>query len=61
MSPQKRTGARLYMIAGFVLIAVIGYYFLDLAAKLLNLASLRTTVPEEFADFYDEQRYRRSQ
>jgi STE24 endopeptidase len=49
------------MIAGFVLIAVIGYYFLDLAAKLLNLASLRTTVPEEFADFYDEQRYRRSQ
>ena len=49
------------MIAGFVLIAVIGYYFLDLAAKLLNLASLRTTVPEEFAAFYDEQRYRRSQ
>lgn len=49
------------MIAAFVLIAVIGYYFLDLAAKLLNLASLRTTVPEEFADFYDEQRYRRSQ
>ena len=49
------------MIAAFVLIAVIGYYLLDLLAKLLNLSSLRTTVPEEFADFYDEQRYRRSQ
>jgi len=49
------------MITAFVLIAVIGYYVLDLAAKLLNLASLRTTVPEEFADYYDEQRYRRSQ
>lgn len=49
------------MIAAFVLITLIGYYVLDAAAKLLNLASLRTTVPGEFADFYDEHRYRRSQ
>lgn len=49
------------MIAAFILTAMIGYYVLDLAAKLLNLGNLRTTVPEEFADFYDAQRYRRSQ
>jgi STE24 endopeptidase len=49
------------MIAAFVLTTLIGYYVLDATAKLLNLGSLQTTVPEEFADFYDEHRYRRSQ
>jgi STE24 endopeptidase len=49
------------MIGGFVLSALIGYYLLDSLAKLLNLKSLETQVPSEFADVYDESRYRRSQ
>ncbi|HYY30782.1 MAG TPA: M48 family metallopeptidase [Chthoniobacterales bacterium] len=48
------------MIASFVIIALLGYYFLDSAAKLLNLRSLRTEVPPEFQDVYDIGRYRRS-
>jgi STE24 endopeptidase len=49
------------MIGVFVLSALIGYYLLDSLAKLLNLKSLKTQVPSEFADVYDENRYRRSQ
>ena len=49
------------MIRGFVLCALIGYYLLDTLAKLLNLRSLKTQVPSEFSDVYDENRYRRSQ
>src|SRR5438876_3961220 len=49
------------MIGGFVFSALIGYYLLDSLAKLLNLKSLKTQVPSEFADVYDENRYRRSQ
>jgi STE24 endopeptidase len=49
------------MIGGFVLTTLIGYYLLDSLAKLLNLKSLKTQVPSEFSDIYDENRYRRSQ
>jgi len=49
------------MIGGFVLCALIGYYLLDSLAKILNLFGLKTQVPDEFADIYDESRYRRSQ
>ena len=49
------------MIGGFVLCALIGYYLLDSLAKILNLLGLKTQVPDEFADIYDESRYRRSQ
>lgn len=49
------------MIGGFVLCALIGYYLLDSLAKILNLLGLKTQVPGEFADIYDESRYRRSQ
>jgi STE24 endopeptidase len=49
------------MIGGFVLCALIGYYLLDCIAKILNLRNLKTEVPGEFADIYDEVRYRRSQ
>jgi len=49
------------MIGGFVLYALLGYYLLDCFAKILNLRSLKTEVPGEFADIYDEVRYRRSQ
>ena len=49
------------MIGGFVLCALVGYYLLDSLAKILNLRGLKTQVPGEFADVYDESRYRRSQ
>jgi STE24 endopeptidase len=49
------------MIGGFVLCALLGYYLLDCFAKILNLRSLKTEIPGEFADIYDEVRYRRSQ
>lgn len=49
------------MIGGFILCTLLGYYFLDCFAKILNLRSLKTEVPDEFADIYDEVRYRRSQ
>jgi len=49
------------MIGAFVLCTLIGYYLLDSLAKILNLRSLRTEVPSEFADIYDQFRYRRSQ
>ena len=40
---------------------MVGYYFLDSLAKLLNLRNLQTLVPAEFLDIYDSARYRRSQ
>jgi len=51
----------LRMIGRFVLITFVGYYLLDSLAKLLNLRSLQTRVPNEFLDVYDAYRYRRSQ
>ena len=49
------------MISFFVLSTLIGYYLLDSLAKILNLRCLKTRIPEEFKDVYDEYRYRRSQ
>jgi STE24 endopeptidase len=49
------------MIGGFVLSTLVGYFLLDSFAKLLNLRSLGTQVPNEFLDVYDADRYRRSQ
>src|ERR1700730_1954649 len=49
------------MIGGFVLCTLLGYYLLDSIAKILNLRSSKTQIPSEFADVYDEVRYRRSQ
>ena len=49
------------MIGGFVFSTLVGYFLLDSFAKLLNLKSLGTQVPNEFLDVYDADRYRRSQ
>jgi len=49
------------MIGRFVFSTLVGYFLLDSFAKLLNLRSLRTQVPNEFLDVYDADRYRRSQ
>src|SRR5258705_3294646 len=50
-----------HMIVRFVLSTLVGYYLLDSLAKILNLRSLQTQVPNEFLDVYDANRYRRSQ
>jgi STE24 endopeptidase len=52
---------KLHMIGRFVLSTLVGYYLLDSLAKILNLRSLQTRVPNEFLDVYDANRYRRSQ
>jgi STE24 endopeptidase len=49
------------MVGGFIFCALVGYYLLDSVAKLLNLRKLSTSVPAEFADVYDDSRYRRAQ
>ncbi|VBB41717.1 Peptidase, M48 family [uncultured Desulfatiglans sp.] len=45
----------------FVLVVLIGSCCLDLLVERLNLKSLEASLPEEFAAYYDEDGYRRSQ
>jgi STE24 endopeptidase len=49
------------MLAGFLVAALVVCFALDLLAKILNLRCLSDQAPPEFADVYDEHRYRRSQ
>lgn len=44
-----------------ILLTVFVLYKLDLFAELLNLKSLRATLPKEFADTFDEEAYEKSQ
>lgn len=45
----------------FVAAMVIGFYFLDVVSRLLNLTALKDELPAEFADVYDEEKYADSQ
>lgn len=49
-------------IYGVIILAtlLVGY-LLDLVTELLNLKALREELPEEFADVYDREKYRKSQ
>jgi STE24 endopeptidase len=49
------------MLRALLLNTLIGYYLVDSLARILNLRGLKTHLPGEFADIYDESRYRRSQ
>ena len=44
-----------------VLVTLLGKFFLDIIARLLNLRSLDPIVPAQFRDLYDPQQYARSQ
>ena len=44
-----------------ILATIIVGYVLDLITEVLNLRALREDLPEEFAGFYDEEAYRKSQ
>ncbi len=48
-----------YRIA--ILAILIGSYLLELLVEKLNLRSMTTELPEEFAGYYDPDRYRQSQ
>jgi STE24 endopeptidase len=45
----------------FVLIVIIGHYLLDLLVDVLDLKRLSPNLPEEFAGYYDAERYAKSQ
>ena len=45
----------------FVLVAVVGFYLLDLASDLLNVKALRAELPGEFSEVYDAEKYAASQ
>ena len=44
-----------------ILIILIGEYFFNLIVELLNIKNLKTTLPDEFTDFYDSGKYKTSQ
>jgi STE24 endopeptidase len=44
-----------------ILTAILAGFALNLAANLLNLKSLKTSLPPEFSDVYDQERYEQSQ
>ncbi|TAE76833.1 MAG: M48 family peptidase [Verrucomicrobia bacterium] len=49
------------ILALFILLALFALWNLDLIATLLNLKALSPTLPSEFADTFDADRYARSQ
>lgn len=44
-----------------ILCAMVGKYVLDLAADILNLSAMNSSVPKEFEDVYDAEKYHASQ
>ena len=46
----------------FIILAIIiGSYFLDLIVERLNVRHLKTELPGEFAGYYNQERYKKSQ
>jgi STE24 endopeptidase len=49
-------------IYGIIILAtLVGSYLLEIISEVLNLRALKSDLPAEFADVYDEERYRKSQ
>ena len=44
-----------------ILATLLASYLLDLITEIINLKALREELPEEFADVYDREKYRKSQ
>ena len=51
----------LNIFAVIIIIAIVGDYCLNLISDYLNIRALRTDVPDEFSDTFDQQRYEKSQ
>ena len=45
----------------FVLIAVVGFYLLDLISDSMNIGALRSELPDGFDEVYDAEKYAKSQ
>jgi STE24 endopeptidase len=45
----------------FILVILIGSYILDVVVEMLNIRHLKTELPEEFAGYYDAEKYQTSQ
>jgi STE24 endopeptidase len=49
-------------IYGIIILAtLVGSYLLEIISEVLNLRALKSDLPADFADVYDEERYRKSQ
>ncbi len=48
------------MLSALLLVALVGYFAVDLLSKILNLRCLHAKIPDEFSEVYDEYRYQRS-
>ncbi len=48
-------------IGVIILFTIVGDYFLNLVADMLNLSRLKKEIPESFRDVYDANRYHKSQ
>lgn len=48
-----------YLIA--ILIIILGKYTLDIVVEILNVNNLHTQLPDEFKDYYDKDKYKKSQ
>ena len=49
-------------IYGIIILAtLLGSYLLEIISEVLNLRALKSNLPAEFADVYDQERYRKSQ
>ncbi len=49
------------IFAIIILVTIISGFLLEMVADILNLRNLKQSLPEEFKDVYDEERYRKSQ
>lgn len=44
-----------------ILASVVGFYFLDAIASLLNISSLKNSIPAEFSDSINQEKYKKNQ
>jgi len=44
-----------------ILVTLIGSYLIDNLADFLNLGNLNQPIPEQFKDYYDQEKYSKSQ
>jgi STE24 endopeptidase len=49
------------VLAALVYILIVGGFFFSFIIETLNLKNLRTDIPPEFQNFYDQEKYKKSQ
>lgn len=56
---REREIVNIYLVA--ILVILVGEYFINLIVEKLNIRSATSVLPGEFKDFYDAERYEKSQ